>query len=431
MKSTLLKLMFFSLAATFFQSCQEKTQKNSNEVAELKKQLEKANDLIKEYQDSSRIIPLNKKDPTLDIWNTFRDDLQKGRDPGLINIQRFYGGTQPMAMPTFFQAPIALTPEDLKAGDADVAIFGGLTDMSSGFRGASSAPNVIRSNTYEYVPWGSFGASHMETMVNPLTELTIADYGNAPVDPLSTERSVHAIRDFVKQVASVTRKDGTHVIPIIVGGDHALMYPDVAGLVDVYGKGNVGVIHFDSHYDASKNMMGHLISHGQPVYRLISEGLVPGKNFIQIGLHGYYPDKESFEWMREQGFRYHTMNEIDKRGWDAVLEDAIQEAKDGPKYLFVSFDIDVIDPSFTPGTGTPEPGGITNRQAFNIVRRLCAESNVVGFELVEFLPYKDPGYTTALNCNRILREALTGMAMRKKGITSKNYRSELTEDDGI
>lgn len=431
MKKLVSQLSIIALGVVLLQSCQDNTGNDSKEIAELKKQLEYANKTIKEYQDSSQIIPLDKNDPTLDIWRTFRDDIQGNRKPGLINIQRFYGGTQPMAMPTFFQSPIALTPEDLKAGNTDVAIFGCLTDMSSGFRGAASGPNVIRSNTYEYLPWGAFGGPHMETQVDPFKELTIADYGNAPVDPFSTERSVHAIREFVRQVASVQREDGSHVIPMIVGGDHALMYPDVAGLVDVYGKGNVGVIHFDSHYDASKGMMGHLITHGKPVTRLIKEGLVPGKNFIQIGLHGYYPDSASFEWMREQGFRYHTMNEIDKRGWDAVLEDAIKEAQDGPEYLFISFDIDVVDPSFMPGTGTPEPGGITNRQAFDIVRRLCAESNVVGFELVEFLPYKDPGYTTALNCNRILREALVGMALRKKGLTSKNYRSNLTEDDGI
>ena len=161
------------------------------------------------------------------------------------------------------------------------------------------------------------------------------------------------------------------------------MYPDVAALTDVYGKGNVGVIHFDAHYDAGKYMMGHLISHGMPVYRLIEEGLVPGKNFIQVALRGYYPDEESFKWMREQGFRYHTMAEIEQRGFPAVMEDVIKEAKDGPEYLFVSFDIDTLDPSYVPGTGTPEPGGLTPREAFPIVRRLCAESNVVGFELVE------------------------------------------------
>ena len=95
--------------------------------------------------------------------------------------------------------------------------------------------------------------------------------------------------------------------------------------------------------------------------RLIVEGHVPGKNYIQVALRGYYPDEETFDWMRKEGFRYHTMAEVERRGWGAVMEDVIREAKDGPEYLFISFDIDAIDPAYTPGTGTPEPGGLTTR----------------------------------------------------------------------
>ena len=200
-------------------------------------------------------------------------------------------------------------------------------------------------------------------------------------------------------------------------------------MTDIYGKGNVGVVHFDAHYDAGKYLMGHLINHGMPVYRLIEEGLVPGKNFIQVALRGYYPDEASFEWMREQGFRYHTMAEIERRGFDKVMEDVITEAKDGPEYLFVSFDIDTLDPAFVPGTGTPEPGGLTPREAFPIVRRLCAESNVVGFELVELAPWMDPTYVSAMNANRLIRECMTGIAMRKMGLTDSHYLSPLTVDD--
>ncbi|UCD67530.1 MAG: arginase family protein, partial [Betaproteobacteria bacterium] len=97
---------------------------------------------------------------------------------------------------------------------------------------------------------------------------------------------------------------------------------------------------------------------------------------------------------------------------------------------FVSFDIDALDPAFVPGTGTPEPGGLTPREAFPIVRRLCAESNVVGFELVELAPMLDPTYVSALNANRLIRECMTGIAMRKKGLTDRHYLSPLTEDDG-
>ncbi len=134
--------------------------------------------------------------------------------------------------------------------------------------------------------------------------------------------------------------------------------------------------------------------------------------------------------MREVGFRYHTMAEVERRGWDAVMKDVIQEAMDGPEYVFVSFDIDVLDPAYTPGTGTPEPGGLTPREVFPIIRRLCAETNVIGFDLVEFAPERDPTYVTGLNANRVVREALTGMAMRKRGLVEPHYLSPLTVDDG-
>ena len=333
------------------------------------------------------VIPLDTKDPAYNLWQTAREGLMKGREPGPINIQRFPGG------PGWAGGPMA-------------------------FRASPST-----------VGWGAFAMDHMLTLVNPFEELIMVDYGDAPVDMLSTERSMHAIREFIRQVAAVKRKDGTNVIPIIIGGDHSLMYSDVAGLADVYGKGNVGVIHFDAHYDASKRMFGHLISHGQPVYRLIEEGHVPGKNFIQVGLRGYYPNKESFEWMRQQGFRYHTMAEVEKRGWKDVMEDIISEAKDGPEHLFISFDIDVMDPAYMPGTGTPEPNGLTPRETFPLIRRLCAESNVVGFELVELLPYRVSGYETVLNSERIVRECLVGITLRKKGITDESYFAPLTVDD--
>ncbi len=375
------------------------------------------------------VIPLDTGDPAYNLWQTPRKDLSKGREPGPINIQRFIGGAGWFGIPTFFKLPVALTPKDLVAGNVEVAIIGAYTDMGGGGRGAAWGPMAFRASP-STVGWGAFAMDHMLTLVNPFEDLTMVDYGDAPIDPLSTERSMHAIRAFIKEIAEVTIDGGEHVIPIIIGGDHSLMYSDVAGLTDVYGKGNVGVIHFDAHYDATKSLFGHLISHGQPVYRLIEEGHVPGKNFIQVGLRGYYPNAESFEWMREKGFRYHTMAEVEKRGWGPVMEDIIREANDGPKYIFISFDIDVMDPAYMPATGTPEPNGLTPRETFPLIRRLCAESNVVGFELVELLPYRVAGYETVLNSERIVRECLVGIAMRKKGISKKWYLDPRTVDDG-
>ena len=310
------------------------------------------------------VIPMDRDDPTYDIWKKKREDLSEGREPGPINVQRYPGGMAWQGIPTFFKLPVALVPEDLTAGDVDVAIISAHTDMGGGTRGASRGPNDLRANGDVYGTWGAFSMPHMHTMINPFEELTVVDYGDAPTDPFSTERTVHAVREIVREVAAAKKSDGSNVIPFIVGGDHSLSYPNIAAMADVYGKGNVGVVHFDAHYDGTL-YMGHLINHGGWVKRLIKEDHVPGNNYIQVALRGYYPDLETFQWMREEGFRYHPMAEVEKRGWDPVMADILKEAKDGPEYLYVSFDIDTIDPAYAPGTGTPEPGGLNPREVFS------------------------------------------------------------------
>ena len=240
------------------------------------------------------VIPLDTQDPSYNIWRQLRDlSEDPKREPGIINVQKYNFGMSYNAMPTFFNQPVAMSPADLKASNVDIAIIGAVTDMGTGGRGAAHGPNAVR-NSHIY---GGYGARqpHMHTMVDPLEDMVVADFGNAPIDIMSTERSMQPIRAFVRSAAEVKIDSGENVIPIIVGGDHSLMYADVAAMTDVYGKGNVGVIHFDAHYDAGKYGMGHLINHGMPVYRLIEEGLVEGKNFIQVALRGYYPDEKAFQ----------------------------------------------------------------------------------------------------------------------------------------
>lgn len=368
-------------------------------------------------------IPLNTEAKGFNRWRLTRPpEFDTPREPGPININRYLRAGPQLGIPTFLNLPVAITPEDLVAGEIEVAIMGVPLDTGSGMRGAAFGPRAVRTgNVYKGI--SPVQPPHMHTMVSPTNELRMVDYGDIAVDDLSLERSVGHIRKMVREVAAAG------AIPMIVGGDHSLMYPDVAGVVDVYGAGNVGVVHFDAHYDAGRGNT-HLLSHGQPVHRLFEEEIVPGENFIQIGLRGYWPGKEGFEWMREHGLRYHTMAEIEKDGWEQVMKRAMKEVLEGPEYIFISFDVDVLDPAYMPGTGTPEPGGLTTREAFPIVRRLCAEKNVVGFELVEVNPLVDPGYTTAQNADRILRECLTGIAMRKRGLTEPHYLSPLTIDHG-
>ena len=388
-------------------------------------------ELRKKHPGWKPVIPIDTEDPTYNLWQLKRKDLGAGREAGPIDIQRFPGGFVYQGIPSFFQLPIALTPEDLKAGDVDVAMVGMTSNNGTGNRGAQWGPRALRSMSEggDYLTWGAFTMPHMGTLVDPFAEMTIVDYGDGPVEPYSAERSFNPQRAIIREIAEVVRSDGKHVIPFMIGGDHSLTYPAVSGITDVYGKGNVSVIHFDAHYDGTQ-MMGSLATHGAWVKRLIQEGHVPGRNYIQIGLRGYYPDAATFEWMREEQFRYHTMSEIVHVGWDKVIDAVIKEAQDGPEYLYISFDIDAIDPVYTSGTGTPEPGGLTNIQGFEIMRRLCAETNVIGVDVLEIAPGDDPTKNTMLNVNRLVRNCLTGLAMNKSGISEPDYRSPLTVDDG-
>jgi arginase family enzyme len=156
--------------------------------------------------------------------------------------------------------------------------------------------------------------------------------------------------------------------------------------------------------------------------RLIESGAIPGRNFVQVGLRGYWPEPAVLEWMEENQLRTHFMAEIRKDGFDAVLERALDEALDQADHLYISVDVDVADPAHAPGTGTPEPGGLTSHEVLRAVRRLAAEVGMVGMDVVEVSPPYDVGNNiTALLAHRIVLEALTGTAMRKIGLTQPDY----------
>jgi agmatinase len=335
--------------------------------------------------------------------------LDPKREPGPVAL-----GSQGR-FPTFAGAPVAFTPEDLKAGKVDVAIIGAPLNMGSGWRDADRATVAIRLDR-------SAGGTDVFSMLTPSQVLNIVDYGDIATDQMSTERSVQETRRVVREVAA------TGAVPMIVGGDHSLEYPNVAALADVYGKGTVSVVHFDSHLDTGRGRV-HLLDHGQPIYRVMKEGHVRPEDYIQVGLRAHYT-QDFYEWERLIGMHYHTMAEVERYGWPAVMERVLAEAKKNTKYLHVSFDVDVLDPAFEPGTGTPVPGGLTMREAIPIVRRLCAETNLVGFDIVELAPQLDPTYRSTMNANTLLYACLTGVAMKKKGLTQSWYVSPLTSDHG-
>ena len=378
-------------------------------IAALHEQVE-----YKEGRDP-KTIPLDTRSAWFNAWKAKRPlVMDPRRDAGPIDLGRYIGGRRG-AFATFAGAPVAMTPADLKAGKVDVAIVGAPLDMGSGWRNAIDGPRALRMT-------GGAGGNDMYSMINPGSQLEIVDYGDIAIDQNSTERSVAHVREMVREIAQ------TGAIPIVIGGDHSLEYPNVAAAADVHGKGNVGVVHFDSHYDVGRNGV-HWITHGSPVYRVLHEGHVRPQDYVQVGLRARGPDLETFGWMRNKGMKYHTMVEVEKWGWEKVMERALKEARANTKKLWISFDVDVLDPAFMPGTGTPVPGGLTMREAQPIMRRLCAENDIAGIDIVEVAPYLDTSYKTALNSNYLLNACLAGIAMRKKGLPP-GYFNPVSVDHG-
>ncbi len=249
---------------------------------------------------------------------------------------------------------------------------------------------------------------NLDVGVDPFEVLAVVDFGDAEVVPGDQTRSHEAIRRAVGEVAAAG------AIPIVLGGDHSIAHPDVGAVADSLKPDSLGLVHFDAHADNADTVYGVRLSHGTPLRRLVEEGSLRGENIVQVGLRGYWPDPPDFEWARQQGFRWFLMEEISERGMNAVMDDVVAVAR-AFDHLFLSFDIDVCDPAFAPGTGTPEPGGITAREALRAVRRLSFEVGLAGMEVVEVSPPYDHAEITALLANRLVLEALSGLALRRLG----------------
>jgi agmatinase len=253
--------------------------------------------------------------------------------------------------------------------------------------------------------------------VDPLVDLAVLDLGDVEMPSGETETSLRRLEERVMTVASAG------VIPIILGGDHTIALPDVTGVAHHVGWGRVSVIHFDAHADTGDSQMGSLYGHGTPMRRLIESGACRGDRFLQIGLRGYWPEPATLDWMASQGMRSFEMTEIVRRGLDAVLDEAMRIATNDCDAVFLSIDVDVVDPGSAPGTGTPEPGGLTSRQLLDAVRRIAMETPLGGVDVVEVSPPYDHAEITAYLGNRIVLEALGGIAWRRK-----SQRGETTRD---
>jgi len=269
-------------------------------------------------------------------------------------------------------------------------------------------PTYVGPTTFMNLPWVTGSVNSLQLGVEPFELLSVVDAGDANIIPAWIDRSHAIIFRKVREVA------GTGAIPIILGGDHSITWPSATAVAEVRRPGSIGIVHFDAHADTANDDWGVLSGHGTPMRRLIESGAVLGRNFVQVGLRGYWPPVDVFEWMEDHGLRYHFMTEIDERGADAVVDDAIAEALDGPDAIYLSIDIDVVDPGLAPGTGTPEPGGLLPRELLRAIRRIVGAVELAGMDIVEVSPPYDHAETTAMIANRAALEAISALALKRR-----------------
>ena len=299
-------------------------------------------------------------------------------------------------LPSFADLPYTEDPAELEG--VDVAIVGAPFDeLVSDRPGARFGPRAIRTAA----PTSSY---HLEESIDWSEELRVVDYGDAPIVPTDSEASLGAIEATVREVA------GAGALPLVLGGDHSITWANVRGCVEE-GAGPVGLLHFDAHTDTAAELYGQQRSHGTPMYHLVNEGIVDPRRYVQVGLRGWWPEERELAWQERQGITSFLMQEVLESGIQSVMETALASLRSGP--VFLTVDVDVLDPAFAPGTGTPEPGGMSSADLLWACRAAAKELELVGADVVETLPLTVED-RTALIANRTAAEILTGLAARRR-----------------
>jgi agmatinase len=319
------------------------------------------------------------------------DPLERWRELGLPDKPDYAG------LLTYAGMPYTQDPAEL-AG-VDVAIVGAPTDdLVSDRPGTRFGPRAIRAAS---CPPGR----HLEAGIDAFAELSVVDFGDAAVVPADPARTHAEIEKTVGDVAAAG------VVPVVLGGDHSITEANVRAVSARHG--TVGLVHFDTHTDTGAEVFGVERSHGTPMYRLVRDGHVAGPRYVQIGLRGYWPGEAEFAWQREHGITAFFMHDIRELGIREVVERVVATVGEGP--VFLTVDVDVLDPAFAPGTGTPEPGGMTSGDLLWATRELASRLDLVGVDVVEVIPTAvGSADVTALVADRIVREALTGIALRRR-----------------
>lgn len=357
---------------------------------------------------------LIKQDKSTNIWRDQRPaDRNPNREPGPVDIQRYELQMEPVGIKTFFQLPVALNQDDLRAGKIDVAIFGAPTGALPHSAGNMWAPAEVRF-TRDYGGYGDpkFPLSWVEyeTLINPFATLNAVDYGDAGMNPYDQSATLEEIRRVTREVAE------TGAIPFIVGGDHSVPNGTFRGIVDVYGRKNVAFVHFDAHLDRGEGKFGVFYHSGSFMTLGVKEGLVDGKEVVQFGMSTPVFGQGDWDQVLKEGGTVYHIHEIRRDGVDKTFEKIYKKLKD-VDLVYVSFDIDTFDMSYAPGTGSSSPTGMTPNELFPKLREFAATKTIVGVDFVEFNPFYDNrGQQTARLVRRVMLQFLTGIAMKKDGI---------------
>jgi guanidinobutyrase len=276
------------------------------------------------------------------------------------------------------------------ADGLDVAFYGVPFDIGTSNRtGARFGPRAIRAESSLLRPY------HMATRAAPFDSLAIADVGDVALNTFNAPACVPIIRDFVAGVLAAG------AVPLGMGGDHTVTYPILQAIAAAHGP--VGIVHVDAHADVNDTMFGEKVTHGSWLRRAIEEDLVDTARVVQIGLRGTGYAADDFDWVTSLGGRVVPAEECWHRSLAPLMAEVRAQLGDAPVYL--TFDVDGLDPSVAPGTGTPEVGGLTSVQGLEVIRG-CRGLNLVGADVVEVAPVYDTSGNTALLGANLLFEQL-------------------------
>ena len=320
--------------------------------------------------------------------------------------QQYVGGLGPYeGIPTFGGFPHVPWQGIARADSIDVGVLGVPYDNSTANRpGCRFGPRALRANGF------TAGYHHLTLGIDITDWVTIVDVGDVHCPHGLTEVSHSNAYIAAKALASSVD------FSVFLGGDHSITWPTAAAVASTYGWGQLGLIHFDAHADAATEMDGNLASHATPMRHLLQSGALKQGHFEQIGLRGYWPPPEVFEFVRDQGGRWALMQEVRERGIDAVLDEVIDRMVTNCQAVYLSVDIDVLDPSAAPGTGTPEPGGMQPIELLHAVRRIALETPLVALDVMEVSPPYDHADVTVNNAHRVVFETLAALAAKKRAL---------------